>query len=84
MVSIASLRQVRHEHGLEMINGKPTVFGGYCKGNNELFDDFEYYNEVQDAWHTIPNMTLTKPKRLFAYVTVNVEIINNKAKLGKF
>ncbi len=81
---LASLRQARYQHGLEMINGKPTVFGGYYEGDHDILDDFEYYDEVQDAWHTIPNMKLATPRRSFAYVRVNVERINNKAKLGKF
>ncbi len=68
---LASLGQGRYTDGLEMINGKPTVFGGYYGG---FLDDFEYYDEDKDSWHTIPNMKLTKHRFRFASVSVNVDI----------
>ncbi len=73
---LGSLRQARHKHGLEMINGKPTVFGGYSYDDGVALDGFEYYDEDKNAWHTSLNMKLTKPKIEFASVRVNVEIIN--------
>ncbi len=73
---MGSLRQGRALHGLEIINNKPTVFGGYDNQNRHFLDDFEYYDEDSNTWHTIQNVKLTQPKRAFAYIRVNVEINN--------
>lgn len=70
-IQLGNLIQHRHNHGLQMIGGKPTVFGGY---GADLLDDFEYYDEDTYTWNTIRNMTLSKPKRRFAYVRTSLEI----------
>ena len=68
-VRLADLNRGRFNHGLALLNNRPTVFGGENQSEKYL-NDFEFYNDEENVWVPIVNVTLPKPRTKFAYVKV--------------
>ena len=66
---LADLNEGRFNHGFESLNGRPTVFGGENQ-SDQILNNFEYYDENENRWIRIQNLTLTKPKTRFAFVKI--------------
>jgi hypothetical protein len=54
---------------LALLNNRPTVFGGENQSEKYL-NDFEFYNDEENVWVPLVNVTLPKPRTKFAYVKV--------------
>ncbi len=68
-IRLSDMNVARFNHGFAILNGRPTVFGGE-NGKTAYLNDFEYYNEDDNVWIPIANVTLPKPKTKFAYVKI--------------
>ena len=66
-IQLGSLNgEKRYSHGFEIINGRPTVFGGFSPDGK--LNSLESYYEEADSWHIIRDVNLTQPAYDFAYV----------------